>query len=105
MKTALSFIVVLVVNLTFFLSSSYAADKKYITFSQPHTLTDKVVIMEIFWYGCPHCYQLEPVIEKWLAEKADYIDFVRMPAVLNRKWLQHAHVYYGRRIRCTGTNA
>ena len=42
-----------------------AADssQKYIQISnQKQTESDKVVIYEFFWYGCPHCYTLEPTI-------------------------------------------
>lgn len=26
----------------------------------------KIEIVEFFWYGCPHCYALEPVLKDWL---------------------------------------
>ncbi|MDO4904066.1 MAG: thiol:disulfide interchange protein DsbA/DsbL [Lautropia sp.] len=25
----------------------------------------KIEVVEFFWYGCPHCYSFEPVIEAW----------------------------------------
>jgi thiol:disulfide interchange protein DsbA len=25
----------------------------------------KVVVTEVFWYGCPHCFRFEPFVEKW----------------------------------------
>lgn len=25
----------------------------------------KIEVVEFFWFGCPHCYTLEPVIDKW----------------------------------------
>ena len=33
---------------------------------QPTRTGDKIEVLEIFWYGCPHCYQFEPTIERWL---------------------------------------
>ncbi len=54
----------------------------------------KIEVLELFWYGCPHCFQLEPFISEWNETKADNISFVRMPAVLNRSWLAHARAYY-----------
>ncbi len=54
----------------------------------------KVEVLELFWYGCPHCFQLEPYIKAWNETKADYISFIRMPAVLNRSWLAHGRAYY-----------
>ena len=61
---------------------------------QPTSTGDKIEVLEVFWYGCPHCYHFEPVIEKWLEEKADYIEFVRMPGILGKNWLPHARAFY-----------
>ena len=37
--------------------------QKYIQISnQTQTESDKIVIYEFFWYGCPHCYSMEPTI-------------------------------------------
>src|SRR4051794_41420396 len=33
---------------------------------QPVENTGKIEVIEFFWYGCPHCYSLEPYIETWL---------------------------------------
>lgn len=54
----------------------------------------QVEVVELFWYGCPHCFQFEPHLTGWKDVKADYITFKRMPAVLNRGWLAHARAYY-----------
>ncbi|MEQ8231190.1 MAG: thiol:disulfide interchange protein DsbA/DsbL [Gammaproteobacteria bacterium] len=54
----------------------------------------KVVVMELFWYGCPHCFEFEPVIEAWLKEKPENIEFVRVPAVFARNWEIHARAFY-----------
>ncbi len=69
---------------------------RYIKIPTPQaTMTgDKIEVLEVFWYGCPHCYEFEPTIEKWLAEKADYIEFVRIPGVMAKNWLPHARAYY-----------
>jgi thiol:disulfide interchange protein DsbA len=85
----------LIFCLIFLFNKSYAAEK-YIVLSSPNVIEKKgtIKVVEYFWYGCPHCYQLEPYIEKWLQEKEDYIEFIRIPAVLNRKWLQHAKIFY-----------
>jgi thiol:disulfide interchange protein DsbA len=55
---------------------------------------DKVEVAEVFWYGCPHCYTLEPHIQAWKAEMPADAQFVRMPASLNRGWQIHARVFY-----------
>ena len=38
---------------------------------------DKVVVTEVFWYGCPHCFRFEPYIERWSANLPDGVVFER----------------------------
>ncbi len=54
----------------------------------------KVEVTEFFWYGCPHCYDFEPHVEKWLQSKPDNIVFKRVPAIFNKGWVIHAKAYY-----------
>jgi thiol:disulfide interchange protein DsbA len=57
---------------------------------------DKIEVVEMFWYGCPHCYRLEPYIERWLESKPDDVAYVRIPAVFNDRqvWELHARTFY-----------
>lgn len=55
---------------------------------------DKIEVMEIFWYGCPHCYSFEPYIENWLKTIPEDVEFRRVPGVLNQSWVPHARAYY-----------
>ena len=56
---------------------------------------DGVEVVELFWYGCPHCYRLEPTLDAWVTDgkPADAV-FIRMPALLNPQWAIHAQAYY-----------
>ena len=54
----------------------------------------KVYVVEIFWYGCPHCYAFEPYIRKWLDSKPENVVFQLMPGVLNNKWIPHAKAFF-----------
>ncbi len=55
----------------------------------------KIEVLEIFWYGCPHCYTLEPHLREWVEnEMPSNAEFVRIPATLNRSWQVHARAYY-----------
>lgn len=65
-----------------------------VTPAQPTASADKVEVVELFWYGCPHCYAFEPTLSKWLESKADYIEFVRIPAVFAPNWEVHARAFY-----------
>lgn len=85
-----------------FLVSGYtvsAADQdqaKYITLDTPQATQtgDKIEVLEVFWYGCPHCYAFEPFLEKWLHNKPDNVEFRLMPGILNGGWVAHARAYY-----------
>lgn len=54
----------------------------------------KVEVLEFFWYGCPHCYHLEPELEAWLEKQGDNIAFRMVPSPLNPKWTIHAQFFY-----------
>ena len=55
----------------------------------------KVEVTEVFWYGCGHCFTLDPAIESWRAKgKAAYVEFVRVPAMWNDGTRMHARVFY-----------
>ncbi|MEW8195723.1 MAG: thiol:disulfide interchange protein DsbA/DsbL, partial [Candidatus Thiodiazotropha sp.] len=58
----------------------------------------KIEVIEFFWYGCPHCYQMEPQLEAWLESKPENVSFVRVPAPLNNKWTVHAQFFYAAEI-------
>ncbi len=61
---------------------------------QATKIDNKIEIIEVFWYGCSHCYNFEPYLDKWLEEKAEYIEFIRIPGILNKNWLPHARAFY-----------
>nr|CAA6801815.1 MAG: Periplasmic thiol:disulfide interchange protein DsbA [uncultured Thiotrichaceae bacterium] len=54
----------------------------------------QVEVAEVFWYGCPHCYSLEPTIEEYLKTKPENVTFSRVPAMLDAKWSFHGKLYY-----------
>lgn len=55
---------------------------------------DKVEVLEVFWYGCPHCYQLEPYLQKWETTKPAYIQLIRIPATWSEPYELHARLFY-----------
>lgn len=61
---------------------------------QPVETGKNIEVREAFWYGCPHCYTLEPTIGGWLKIKPAKAQFVRMPAVLRPDWEPHARAFY-----------
>jgi thiol:disulfide interchange protein DsbA len=74
----------------------FVAGKDYTVITNPGKV-DKpgmIEVREFFWYGCPHCYILEPHVASWLAKKPANVNFVRTPAAMNPVWEQNARGYY-----------
>src|SRR5438477_3431742 len=62
--------------------------------AQPIETAGKIEVIEFFWYGCPHCYSLEPSIETWQKHLAADTQFRRVPAIFNARWGYDAAIYY-----------
>ena len=88
-------------------SVAAAADEEYtegvnytrISPPQPISDPDKVEVVEMFWYGCPHCYHFEPTLEEWAKHIPSQVNFVRIPAIFkNPMWELHAGTYYTEQV-------
>ena len=55
---------------------------------------DKIEVAEFFWYGCIHCYNLEPLLETWVPKLPADTQFRRIPAVFNERWAHDAAIFY-----------
>lgn len=53
----------------------------------------KIQVAEYFSYGCPHCYQFEPLIAAWHERLPEDVEFIRTPAVWNRDYQVYAQTY------------
>jgi len=65
-----------------------------VTPPQPTDTPDKIEVVEVFWYGCPHCYTFLPVMEKYSQGKADDVAVRHMPAIFRDSWIAHARALY-----------
>lgn len=76
----------------------WVAGKHYnvLTPAQPTSVgADKVEALEFFWYGCGHCYHLDPHLEGWKKQgKPGYVEFVRVPVMWNDVTRAHARLFY-----------
>jgi thiol:disulfide interchange protein DsbA len=61
---------------------------------QPTQNPDKIEVIEFFWYGCPHCYDFEPILESWVKKLPANVDFIRQPAAFSDLWAKHAKAFY-----------
>jgi thiol:disulfide interchange protein DsbA len=68
---------------------------KVVSPSQPTSVgPGKVEVIEFFWYGCPHCFALDPAINTWLKNKPPAIEFVRVPVTWEEVHRAHARLFY-----------
>jgi protein dithiol oxidoreductase (disulfide-forming) len=61
---------------------------------------DKIEVTEFFWYGCTHCFHMEPELQKWLKTLPKDVTFRRIPAVFPGRdgnpgqWASGTALYY-----------
>ena len=54
----------------------------------------RIEVIEVFWYACPHCFDLEAYIQSWLKKKPANVEFVRVPVMWGPVHRAHAHLFY-----------
>lgn len=54
----------------------------------------KIEVVEVFWYGCPHCFEFaKDHLPAWEEHLPADVDFVLMPAPFSN-WKTHAKAYF-----------
>jgi protein dithiol oxidoreductase (disulfide-forming) len=61
---------------------------------QPVETGKKIEVIEFFSYGCPHCAELEPYLDTWLAKLPPDVAFRRVPVMFQPRWVPLAKIYY-----------
>ncbi|HVO90505.1 MAG TPA: thiol:disulfide interchange protein DsbA/DsbL [Casimicrobiaceae bacterium] len=61
---------------------------------QPTESGKKIEVLEFFSYGCPHCAELEPFLETWLAKLPPDVEFHRVPVAFQDRWVPLGKIYY-----------
>ncbi len=81
--------------LVILLFSQVVHAQKYVQISteRQQDSTD-VIIYEFFWYGCPHCFNLEPTMDRIEADLEEGVRVVKVPVALRDSWMPHAKLYY-----------
>jgi thiol:disulfide interchange protein DsbA len=77
--------------------SRWKAGTNYQLLASPQPTNEpagRIEVDEVFWYGCGHCYALDPSLENWKTEKPAFVDFVRIPVIWGQAHRQHAKLYY-----------
>ncbi len=77
-------------------AETFTEGKHYIALDKPvkTTVADKVEVRELFWYYCPHCFNVEPVLSNWVKKLPNNTTFIRQPAVFSDRWINGAIFYY-----------
>lgn len=78
---------------------TFVAGKDYKILSTPAPVADpsRIEVVEVFWYGCPHCRNLNPLITQWEKQLADDVSFELLPSAGNRASRVHAKAFYAAR--------
>jgi protein dithiol oxidoreductase (disulfide-forming) len=100
LKTSLSFL--LFASVQFFsiqasFAEEYSEGIEYEALlpSRSTSTPQAVEVIEFFWYGCPHCFRLEPYLQKWVPKQANKpVKFIHIPAVFSPRWEFHARAFY-----------
>jgi protein dithiol oxidoreductase (disulfide-forming) len=76
-------------------AESIEAGRQYAELSSPVPVSQpgKIEVVELFWYGCPHCYQFEPTLNPWVAQLPQDVNFVRIPALFGGIWDVHGQLF------------
>lgn len=61
---------------------------------QPVASGERVEVIEFFFYGCPFCHELTPLLAGWLRRKPADVEFRRVPVVRHESWVPLAKTYY-----------
>ena len=70
--------------------------KSYVEFREavPTSDPERIEVIEVFLYTCPHCYRFENDVNKWAAEQGDDVVFMRMPATFSQAGPALAKAFY-----------
>jgi thiol:disulfide interchange protein DsbA len=54
----------------------------------------KIEVLVFFWYGCPYCKEMYPLLQKWMERKPEDVHLMYVPAYISKDWLEGMRVFY-----------
>jgi thiol:disulfide interchange protein DsbA len=81
-------------------TTAFTEGKEYVALAPPKGTpapTGAVEVVEVFSYGCPHCAEFAPYMDKLRAELPKGVEVRYMPAVFNESWMPYAQAFYAAR--------
>lgn len=72
------------------------ADRQFVRLDKPQPVAsgDRIEVIEFFYYGCPVCYELEPVLSRWSVKAPADVALRRVPALASASWENFARLFY-----------
>ena len=61
---------------------------------QPIETGERIEVIDFFFYGCPHCNDLRPRLERWREKKPADVVLRRVPVVRRDSWVPLAKTYF-----------
>lgn len=76
-------------------TAPFKAEEHYVVLPTaiPVAVPGKIEVVELFWYGCPHCYQFEPKLNPWIKSLPADVNFRRIPALFGGLWNAHGQLF------------
>jgi thiol:disulfide interchange protein DsbA len=78
-------------------AADFKEGKNYTVYNPPRSteVRDKIEITEFFWYGCGHCFHLDPALNQWVKKLPKDVSFRRVPALFSDgRWGPGAKIFY-----------
>lgn len=92
----LTFFTVLVFWVQPVFADEYVAGTHYEVLPSPVKTRDssKIEVIELFWYGCSHCFHFEPLLGAWKSKLPADVDFHYVPAIWHKTMELHARAFF-----------
>lgn len=99
LTAALAAVLLLALAVPAFAAAPPVQGKEYVLVEPPQPPLDgaganKVEVLEFFYYGCPHCYNLQPALKVWLKDAPKDIEFKRVPTLFRESWVPLTRTFY-----------
>lgn len=77
-------------------AENYVAGTHYEVLKTPIATRNKkkIEVVEVFWYGCSHCFDFEPALVVWKSKLPADVDFYQVPAMWSPAMKLHAQGFY-----------
>jgi thiol:disulfide interchange protein DsbA len=77
-------------------SAQIQPGREFYRIDPPRVAADdrRIEVIEFFYYGCPVCYETQPILSRWLGTAPEYVSIRRVPALSTEKWEPYAKLFY-----------